>query len=1168
MNKTFYVLVILMSTLLLRKTCFSQDADKVRIFRPIPQSPRISALSKYINYPTGEASGVPAIDIPLFEIKIRDKVIPITLSYHASGIKVAEKETEVGLGWSIRGIGTIARCFGSVLDESAANGNFASPSYTFEQLLSKRNETDANARTQNFHELRDIINRTGKDMNADLFFYSTGRESGAFYRNGVPFFQMPFREMIINNTIPDLNGKFNFNISGDKLSYAFTSYSTISSTYIENVYGEDPIEAWHLTSIRTADDIRQVHIEYEPREIQELVYYQEQCIGKDFLFGTPTVGTQALSSSVKTFTDTITHLEQRVKKITTNDYTANFVYAAESGLLVHIIIRNPFTNEQVKLINFYYNDNDPDRDRTKLLALEFMSPTALELTERYSFQYSSRLLPDLSTGNGRHAQDVWGYFNNKSNTGLITSRTINGSALSLTGMTASDLATVHTIGNADRASSAEDMQAGILTSITSPYGGFEIFDYEQNKWEEQGTNIVKHGAGLRIKLIKKYDRDSTLLNETLYKYGKNEDGLGTFLQDESLSLKDYAAQSLYTYQNSAGASCSGNLDSWQAKFFGIGNFQAAYLQGMSIFYGHVTRYTGLNNTLAKTATIYDKDSTLNNVNTAIMNNTNYGIFNPVLTNINKLQEIIYGMDGPTTYKPIRKTLFNREKFFNQIDTLSFIYELKRFVEPPPSFCSGYTIGSSHMQQFGIYGYRYMGQISRAISETEITYGTSNLDSVVKVRNFEYGNLHPLYVKKIIETNVNGYSVEKWIDYIADVVNANSLGGTVLSNDELAAYLSMKNRGERWIPIQETILRNGTRMSMRRTLYKNWGGGLVMPQRIAEVKRTGAWENEFIFLKYDEVGNVLESKSRASLPTSFIVDTLGDHQLAVAQNATYNDIAFTSFETANHGNWSMHITPSIVDDFFAPTGSKVLSAANNKIIKAGLTPSKTYILSYWAKGTSAATVSGGAALLLQSRNGWQFYRRTISGVSQIELNSSLSDVFLDDLRLYPEGSFFTTYTYDKQGNISSMTDPAERITYYKFDWKGRMRLILDQNGHITTSICYNAAGQMIDCGQENGTAPGIDEQVEEDEEPYPQPPCPPPSVYETFYYATSSAAVCSQSSSLQVRALYFNPADSKYYSNCTYTLIPATGYYRGVSSTTYKYIVNGVQQATGSCLPPL
>ena len=58
-------------------------------------------FQKFGQLPISEYTGNPTIDIPLWNIQIREYSLPITLKYHSKGIKVAEESDWVGLGWDL-----------------------------------------------------------------------------------------------------------------------------------------------------------------------------------------------------------------------------------------------------------------------------------------------------------------------------------------------------------------------------------------------------------------------------------------------------------------------------------------------------------------------------------------------------------------------------------------------------------------------------------------------------------------------------------------------------------------------------------------------------------------------------------------------------------------------------------------------------------------------------------------------------------------------------------------------------------------------------------------------------------------------------------------------------------------------------------------------------------
>ena len=135
----------------------------------IPQAPDAQALARAIDVPVNAYTGIPQISIPLYEINVGELSIPIMLSYHAGGILASQEATEVGLGWSLSAGGSITRTIKCIDDFNASMGYF-----------SYLNDWD-----ENFSTLSNYFNIWSwsfvKDMEPDIFYYSTPTESGKFY---------------------------------------------------------------------------------------------------------------------------------------------------------------------------------------------------------------------------------------------------------------------------------------------------------------------------------------------------------------------------------------------------------------------------------------------------------------------------------------------------------------------------------------------------------------------------------------------------------------------------------------------------------------------------------------------------------------------------------------------------------------------------------------------------------------------------------------------------------------------------------------------------------------------------------------------------------------------------------------------------------------------------
>ncbi len=77
------------------------QSDDIAYPHVISMSPNAAELSKYADHPVSYYTGTPQINIPLYEINVDGFKLPIRLDYHASGIKVDQEASWVGLGWAL-----------------------------------------------------------------------------------------------------------------------------------------------------------------------------------------------------------------------------------------------------------------------------------------------------------------------------------------------------------------------------------------------------------------------------------------------------------------------------------------------------------------------------------------------------------------------------------------------------------------------------------------------------------------------------------------------------------------------------------------------------------------------------------------------------------------------------------------------------------------------------------------------------------------------------------------------------------------------------------------------------------------------------------------------------------------------------------------------------------
>ena len=94
--------------MILFTACFA-DAVAHVVDSIMPLSPQAASLARYGEYPVSHATGVPDITIPIYTVSVGNFSLPVSISYHASGIKLNDVASTVGLGWALNAGGAISR---------------------------------------------------------------------------------------------------------------------------------------------------------------------------------------------------------------------------------------------------------------------------------------------------------------------------------------------------------------------------------------------------------------------------------------------------------------------------------------------------------------------------------------------------------------------------------------------------------------------------------------------------------------------------------------------------------------------------------------------------------------------------------------------------------------------------------------------------------------------------------------------------------------------------------------------------------------------------------------------------------------------------------------------------------------------------------------------------
>ncbi|NJM25148.1 MAG: hypothetical protein HC859_06245 [Bacteroidia bacterium] len=175
-----------------------------------PAAPTAAAMNEYGNIPVSYHTGIPNIEIPIFNVSLKDFTLPISLSYHAGGVRVDEVASRVGLGWTLNAGGSVTVAAVSKADDQTELWEMPPIPWSkdYNEALGYTYHQNHPELGYNFlkgvFSLLNTPNATGQNANfePDDYSYNFGSYSGRFIRlnRDSNYFQtMPLSTLIIKD---------------------------------------------------------------------------------------------------------------------------------------------------------------------------------------------------------------------------------------------------------------------------------------------------------------------------------------------------------------------------------------------------------------------------------------------------------------------------------------------------------------------------------------------------------------------------------------------------------------------------------------------------------------------------------------------------------------------------------------------------------------------------------------------------------------------------------------------------------------------------------------------------------------------------------------------------------------------------------------------------------
>ena len=439
-----------------------------------PSSPETYKFNQFVDTPVGYNTGMPNIDINLGEINIDGVSVPISISYHSDGIKVDEKATWVGLGWSLNAGYKISRQENGIPDESRLFFQLDPNSLTSIQGIKKFSDNSAGMQS-NFSTLSYALKKEdpNSDYRPDEFNYSTANSSAKFL-----FSQL--KQKFI--TFPSNMDKIQVDYQTNKIN----NIKITDDTGVKYFYGMDtnakerinPLthnfyNSWNISTIENVKNqvISFSYNLYSLQNYERPVVYMEN--------SSTTITNDKLVNLESSYISEINYPEGKIEFIT----ETNRQDLKQFPKLHSIIFRN-IANQVIKTIIFNYSyfvntvantssDNFTENSgkRLKLDSIDIFNNVNTE-KQSYSFSYYDANIPDRLKG----GSDYWGYYNGTVQSG-VPSR-VKYSTNITTGEESPNMSGYYS--GANKNINTQTFNAFLLKSITYPTGGKQEYVYENN----------------------------------------------------------------------------------------------------------------------------------------------------------------------------------------------------------------------------------------------------------------------------------------------------------------------------------------------------------------------------------------------------------------------------------------------------------------------------------------------------------------------------------------------------------------------------------------------------------------------------------------------------------------------------------------------------------------
>ena len=987
------------------------------------------------------SSGVLNITLPIENI-----VLPVSVGYTTTGIRVNKRPGIVGLGWNLNAGGYIVRQQRGLPDDHQEG---------YSGKNKRGSAVSTNPAEANFHRL--VTMKT--DPEPDIYHFQFLGQGGSFTidhnRNVV---KLSANNLLIKAVYNTSNNKYDsFKITDEQGNqYFFTMKETVRKL-LDNRQIEFFTHKWHLTKVTYYASGEDITFNYT-----NAPSYKEP---------TPYRNRRGTTSSDKRVEWKYT--TKLLSSVTFQNKKVGFSYGSRTDISSRRKLdKITYKVDEVERISYNFLYKYLGTGSAKRLMLAGVNKSDLGA---YLFQFTyygeAPSEPKLPFYNS-FKQDHWGFFN------------------------ANTSSTLYKNLGADRSPNLATTRANTLKRVYDLNGGIEEYEYQLNEYR---SNNKDHAAGgLRIYKVRKKDGGSVNYQMRTYQYDQpgtsNSSGelyaepdynfkfddrdLGkTWEEHREFSLKKIVDEQgrhlIYEYVTVTDA--DGGQTQFKFKTFayeraqpGSGSTPTRFTKGWNM---RKEKYEGV----------------------AIVDLTSFdGPFGA-----NHFKGVAAGLPEEKLVKDAKGNLLTKEHYTytarknaTKVKGLNFLQQGYR------RYRSGFlNLLQNKIKEYllSVYELSYGYMLNTKIEQT--TYDVKNKANYkTVVTDISYDSSHPLPNKQ--ETYLSGNTSSKravQTDYLfressppADVATYNLLSFVKETRSYADTKVLTKN-----VKTYSNTPRGRLAVSAEQHYSKQ-----------KEVDHTG--------YTYNNKGYLIERQDKLSGFYSTTVYDDNGKIIAEASNARNTKVAYTSFERNDPGGWTIPVTlrgttqcavaykkcrencgvshkndPENQQKCIRSCWSTKTSCENKATLTIGHLDSYAYLLAkgnvtkvlsagtyhlfFWKKSGTVSFSGAGSTTKLKTRtlDGWTFevWKVVMSAGGTLGLSGTAT---IDHLGISPSDAPMQTYAYHPLfGKLAEM-DANHHLILYEFDEVGRQTTIKDDNKDVVAHTTYHIAG-YLDVSQTTYTA---------------------------------------------------------------------------------------------------